>query len=206
MTTALDLGARLRHLRKARQHTLSSLAALSGVAVSTISKIENGALSPTLDKVLRLAEGLELSIGQLIGDEKSEIDKRPPNSRLLASRKDDGIIIDTQNYKYRYLCAEITNKRMVPIHARIKASNLQEFGPLEQHGGEEFLIVLEGEIEVHSEFYAPVTLKRGESIYLDSTMGHAYLNAGDQDAEVFCVCTEPQRLKEMGKDTSDLLE
>ena len=195
MTTAQELGARLRHLRKARQHTLSSLAAISGVAVSTISKIENGALSPTLDKVLRLAEGLELTIGQLIGDEKSEIDKRPPNSRFLASRSTDGIVIDTQNYEYRYLCADLTNKRMVPIHARIKSNSLQQFGPLEQHGGEEFLIVLEGEVEVHSEFYAPVTLKRGESIYLDSTMGHAYLNAGNHDAEVYCICTEPQRLK-----------
>ncbi|SFQ69463.1 Cupin domain-containing protein [Roseivivax halotolerans] len=193
MTTARDLGARLRHLRKARQLTLSGLASLSGVAVSTISKIENGALSPTLDRVLRLAEGLDLTIGQLIGDAESGNDS--PNSRFVPSRHGDGIVIDTRNYVYRYLCAELTNKRMVPIHARIKASSIKEFGQLEKHGGEEFLIVMDGEIVVHSEFYAPVTLKRGESIYLDSTMGHAYVSAGDRDAEVFCICTEPQRIE-----------
>ncbi|WP_306005306.1 helix-turn-helix domain-containing protein [Aquicoccus porphyridii] len=193
MTTAQALGARLRHLRKARQLTLSGLASLSGVAVSTISKIENGTLSPTLDKVLRLAEGLDLTIGQLIGDDDSE--NMSPNSRFAPSREGEGIVIDTKNYVYRYLCAELTNKRMVPIHARIKASSLKEFGPLERHGGEEFLIVMDGEVVVHSEFYAPVTLGRGESIYLDSTMGHAYVSAGDHDAEVFCICTEPQRLE-----------
>ncbi|MEP2953095.1 MAG: cupin domain-containing protein [Sulfitobacter sp.] len=85
---------------------------------------------------------------------------------------------------------------MVPIHARIKASNLKQFGPLERHGGEEFLIVLDGAVEVHTEFYAPITLQRGESIYLDSTMGHAYISAGTKDAEVCCVCTDPMRLDE----------
>ena len=193
MTTAQVLGARLRKLRRAQQLTLSELAAQSGVALSTISKIENGALSPTLDKVLRLANGLNITISQLIGEDSSVVAEPPPNSRLVPARTSDGIVIDTQNYEYRYLCGELKNKLMIPIRARIKAATIQEFGPLERHGGEEFLIVLEGTIEVHTEFYAPVTLKRGEGIYLDSTMGHAYLSAGDVDAEALCICTEVMR-------------
>ncbi|QFT61154.1 (S)-2-hydroxypropylphosphonic acid epoxidase (plasmid) [Sulfitobacter sp. THAF37] len=198
MTTAQALGARLRHLRKSRQMTLSTLGALSGVSLSTISKIENGTLSPTLDKVLRLADGLEMSIGQLIGDEQSDYDKPAPNSRMAPSRQDDGIVIDTDNYEYKYLCSELKNKRMVPIRARIKTSDIHRFGGLEEHGGEEFLIVLKGVVEVHTEFYAPVTLQSGECIYLDSTMGHAYLSTGAEEAEVICVCTDPQRLPSAG--------
>jgi transcriptional regulator with XRE-family HTH domain len=200
MTTAQPLGARLRQLRKARHLTLSELGVLSGVSVSTISKIENGALSPTLDKVMRLAEGLELSIGELIGEGQGEAEKRPPNSRFLPSRLDDGIVIDTDNYEYRYLCAELTNKRMVPIRARMKSSDIKVFGRLERHDGEEFLYVLKGTVEVHSEFYAPVTLQAGESIYLDSTMGHAYLSNGTEEAEVLCICTDPLRLKSAERD------
>lgn len=200
MTTAQILGARLRHLRKSKQLTLSALAAQSGVSVSTISKIETGSLSPTLDKVLRLAEGLDLSIGQLIGEEQAADAVPSPNSRMLPSRLDEGIVIDTDNYEYKYLCADLTSKRMVPIRARIKTASLDSFGQLERHDGEEFLIVLSGTVEVHSEFYAPVTLQRGESIYLDSTMGHAYLSVGETEAEVLCVCTDPLRPKLQGAD------
>lgn len=194
MTTAAALGLRLRNLRNSRRLTLGQLAERSGVSPSTISKIENGVLSPTLDKVLRLADGLDISVNHLIGegDETGKV----PNSRLQTSHTGEGIVIDTPNYEYRYLCSALKNKRMVPIRARIKAATVQEFGPLERHGGEEFLMVMEGSIEVHSEFYAPITLNRGESIYLDSTMGHAYVNTGPHDAEVICICTEPQRLQD----------
>lgn len=193
MTTSLDLGPRLKKLRRAQRLTLSELASRSDVAISTISKIENGALSPTLDKVQRLASGLNLTIAELIGEGAAPSTDPAPNSRLMAARQDDGIVIDTQNYEYRYLCSELKGKRMMPIRARIKARSVEDFGTLERHGGEEFLIVLEGSVVVHTEFYAPVTLNRGESIYLDSTMGHAYLNAGSAEAEVMCICTEPFR-------------
>nr|WP_325252127.1 XRE family transcriptional regulator [Amylibacter sp.] len=194
MTTPKALGQRVKSLRKSRQLTLAQLSDISGVAVSTISKIENGALSPTLDKILRLAGGLELTIGQLIGEETLGSETAAPNSRFQPARLADAVQIDTPNYEYNYLCSELINKRLVPIRATIKAGSLQEFGPLEQHGGEEFLFVLEGDIEVHSEFYAPLSLSKGEGVYLDSSMGHAYVNKTDTQAEVICICTERQSL------------
>jgi hypothetical protein len=43
---------------------------------------------------------------------------------------------------------------------------------------------------VHTEFYAPEILDEGDGIYLDSTMGHAYLNAGERpSATGVCLCT-----------------
>ncbi|MFV0475288.1 MAG: helix-turn-helix domain-containing protein [Pikeienuella sp.] len=193
MTKPRNLGPRLRNLRKSRRLTLQDLSRRSGVAVSTISKIENGALSPTLDKVQRLAQGLEMTLGRFIIETDQDGAAPRPNSRLLPVRAGDGIVIDTRNYEYNYLCADLKGKRMVPIRARIKAGGPREFGPLERHGGEEFLFVLEGSVTVHTEFYAPVTLLRGEGVYLDSTMGHAYVNAGAGEAEVICICTDPQR-------------
>ena len=48
--------------------------------------------------------------------------------------------------------------------------------------------MIEGSIEVHTQFYDPVVLTRGESIYIDSSMGHAYLAAdGCDEAEVLGV-------------------
>ena len=46
---------------------------------------------------------------------------------------------------------------------------------------------------MHTEFYAPEILHEGDGIYLDSTMGHAYLNAGEADsAQGVCLCTSEQ--------------
>ena len=52
--------------------------------------------------------------------------------------------------------------------------------------------MLEGKIEVHTEFYDPVVLEQGESIYIDSNMGHAYLAAeGCDEAVVLGICSSP---------------
>ena len=43
----LELGSRVRELRKARNWTLEQAAQQAGLARSTLSKIENGQMSPT---------------------------------------------------------------------------------------------------------------------------------------------------------------
>ena len=82
---------------------------------------------------------------------------------------------------------------MIPLISRIRSRTLEEFGELIRHAGEEFVYVLEGAIEVHSEFYDPITLQAGEYIYLDSEMGHGYLVTGGFDAAtVLAVCASAE--------------
>ena len=61
----LDLGQRVRELRKARHWTLEQAAQQAGLARSTLSKIENGQMSPTYEALKKLAEGLAISVPQL---------------------------------------------------------------------------------------------------------------------------------------------
>ena len=61
----LDLGQRVRELRKERQWTLEQAAREVGLARSTLSKIENGQMSPTYEALKKLAVGLEISVPQL---------------------------------------------------------------------------------------------------------------------------------------------
>src|SRR3546814_3723475 len=82
---------------------------------------------------------------------------------------------------------------MIPILTRIRAHSAREFGELVRHQGEEFIYVLEGRIEVHSEYYDPVALAAGEGIYIDSSMGHAYVvGAGCEEALVLGVCSRSE--------------
>ena len=81
---------------------------------------------------------------------------------------------------------------MIPIIVELRARSLEEFGELIQHSGEEYVYVLEGEVDIHTSVYAPVRLKAGDSIYLDSSMGHGYVAATDRPCRVMAVCSGPE--------------
>ncbi|MBR2690880.1 MAG: helix-turn-helix transcriptional regulator [Aquamicrobium sp.] len=183
------LGANLKALRQRHGWKLSDVSSKTGVAISTLSKVENDQMSLSYDKLLQIGEGLGLSMAELVAE--PEISGHPLTRRSV-NLQGDGLQQKTQNYDYLYLSTDITRKRMVPVLTRITTRSLEEFGPLIKHAGEEFLYVLEGIIEVHTEHYAPIRLGKGESIYIDSTMGHAYLAVGDGDGLVLAVCSSAQ--------------
>lgn len=185
--TALTLGSLLRGFRDRAGWTLKEMSAHSGIPVSTLSKVEHDRLTLTYDKLQRLSQRLGLRMSELF----AEADDSPPQP--VTGRRSLGTIgtsvrVETPNYDYYYLCTELRKKRMIPVVTKIRAKTVQQFGALVEHAGEEYVYVLKGRIIVTTEFYDPVTLDEGQSIYLDSTMGHAYLAAeGCDEAEVLGV-------------------
>lgn len=183
------LGENLKSLRQRHGWTLQEVSRQTGVAVSTLSKVENDQMSLTYDKLLQISEGLGLSLAEFLAADEPEI---AGLARRSVNRKEDGLRQTTPNYDYLYLSTDITRKRMIPVLTRIRARSLADFGPLLKHSGEEFIFVLEGAIEVYTEHYQPIRLETGESTYIDSDMGHAYIAVGRKDALVLGVCSSPQ--------------
>lgn len=179
------IGQRLLDLRRQNDWTLKNVSDMTGVSVATLSKVERDLLSLTYDKMLQIAEGLKMSLAELI----APLQEARPTARRSIARRESGLILQTPHYEYNYLCAELSNKRMVPIITRVKARSIEEFGEMLSHSGEEFIFVLEGEIEVHTQYYEPVHLKTGEGIYIDSTMAHAYVRVGEENATVLGICS-----------------
>jgi len=195
-----QLGLCLKAARQARGLTLKQVAEKTGMALSTLSKVENGLMSLTYDKLLQLTSGLKMDIAELFSPTSpARSDAAPPvTARRSISRAGQGQIVNTKFYTYTYQCTDLIGKRMVPMITEVRARTLEEFGPLLRHAGEEYFLVTRGTIAVHTEFYAPEILREGDGIYLDSTMGHAYLNAGDgPSAQGVCLCQS---------DSSDLFE
>lgn len=182
-------GAVLKSIRQAKGWTLAEVGRRTGFPISTLSKIENDRVSLTYDKLVRLSSGLGIDISLLFGDVASDGSAEPSQGRRSITRTGDGRRIDSPNYHHLYAAADLLNKRLIPIVVEHRARSLEEFGELVRHAGEEFIYVLEGEIEVHTSLYAPVRLKAGDSIYLDSTMGHAYLAAAPGVCRVLAVCS-----------------
>ena len=177
------LSERLRQLRKQNGWTLNQVSEMTALATWTLSKVENNQTSLTYDNLLKLAEGLGVDMAELFTTEEI----RPISGRRTITRHGESRPQTTPNYDYHYHSADLLRKRMVPILVRVKARSIEEFGDLLRHSGEEFIYVLEGTIEVHTAVYEPVVLKAGESIYLDSSMGHAYISVGEGEAKILGV-------------------
>ncbi len=183
------LGTLLRALRHRNGWTLKQMSARCGIPVSTLSKVEHDRLTLTYDKLLQLSQRLGIRMSELFA-EPDDSAEQPVMARRSIGQADRAIHVETPNYDYYFLCPELRQKRMVPVLTRIRAKSLAEFGDLVHHSGEEYIYVLEGRIEVHTEFYEPVVLSAGESIYIDSNMGHAYVAAdGCDEAVVLGVCS-----------------
>lgn len=179
------LAQRLRALRQARKWTLKQAAEATGVAASTLSKIENSLLSPTYDNLIKIAAGLDLDVAELF----TASDAHMGTGRRSLSRQGEGRQYDTPYYDHRLLCTALSHKRMMPFHTRVKARSFDEFQDWSRHGGEEFVYVLEGEVQLYTEFYEPARLKAGESFYIDSRMGHRVISLSKEDAVVLWVST-----------------
>lgn len=63
--TTPRLGECLRAARAARGLTLKEASLRSELAASTLSKVENGQMSLTYDKLLQISHGLQISIAEL---------------------------------------------------------------------------------------------------------------------------------------------
>lgn len=178
------LGALLRGLRHREGWTLKEMSSKSGIPFSTLSKIEHDRLTLSYDKLQQLSQRLGLRMSELFAEDSDEQSPAVTARRSL-SDVEKAVRVTTPNYDYYYLCTELRRKRMIPVITKIRASSLEEFGDLVRHAGEEFVYVLKGRVVVHTEFYDPVTLNEGQSSYIDSQMGHAYLTAaGCEEAEV----------------------
>jgi len=172
--TAKSIGKILRHFRERRGWTLRQMSAESGIAFSTLSKIEHDRLSLTFDKVQDVSRRLKVSMSDLLADEAGDA-RLAGTGRKSVGRARDALEINTKHYDYLYLHTDLRRKNMIPDIIRIRAKTLEEFGELLRHDGEEFSYVIEGQVIVYTEFYEPITLNVGESIYIDSHMGHAYI-------------------------------
>jgi transcriptional regulator with XRE-family HTH domain len=180
------LGPRIRRMRLQKGMTLQAVAERAGIARSTISKIENDQLSPTFDVLQRLAVGLGVDLAQMFSNDLASV----PAGRRSITRAGAGDFVETKEYVYEALATELRSKKLFPLKATIRARSLEEFGGWVKHEGEEFLVVIRGEVRVYSEYYEPAVLRPGDSVYLDSRMGHACVSVSPEDAQVIWVCTQ----------------
>lgn len=187
-----SLGHALRKLRTERQWTLREMSQCLDIPLSTLSKVENGQLTLGYDRLAQLCERLGIGVFELFSPTEPAQMPAAVTARRSISHAGDAVAVRTRTYEHRFLNHDLRRKAMVPTVTEVLARNIEEFGPLARHAGEEWFYVLSGRVEVHCEFYAPIVLGVGESLYIDANMGHGYVLApGCESATVLGVCTDP---------------
>lgn len=199
------LGGLIRLVRRKNGWTLRQMSEKVGIPLSTLAKVEADKLSLTYDKLQQFTSRLGLTLTEFL----AQAEAPPTASSVVTARRSlatggNSVRVFTPNYEYEYLCADLREKRMVPIIARIRTRDIAQFGQPVRHQGEEFIYVLEGTIEVHLQFYTSITLGVGQGIYLDSTMGHAYVAKDCDSALVLAVCSSED--PNLASDLMDLAE
>lgn len=167
-TSSLAPGPLLAARRKELKWSLAKVAEQSKVSISTISRIENGLISPTYAVLSRLAEALGIGWADLMGGHEQRF---APGCRAV-NRAGTGPTHSTARGLYEWLGSELAVKTMEPTI--VDAIPEGENRVLEGHEGEEFVLVLEGSIMFLMRDYAPLRLDKGDSVYFDASMPHAY--------------------------------
>lgn len=163
------VGPRLRALRRARGTTLAALANETGLTASTLSRLENGKLRPTLEQLLPLARAHDVPLDDLVaapptGDPRIHL--RPVRRSGLVmvplTRRAGGV----QAYKVIY-----------PPAGRSATMKLQT------HEGYEWFYVLNGQVRFvlgEQEFLVGV----GEAVEFDTRIPHWIGSADERPAEL----------------------
>ncbi|MEJ8574373.1 XRE family transcriptional regulator [Microbaculum marinum] len=181
----LEVGAKLQQLRRERSWTLHEASRATGISVSTLSKIEREALSPTVTTLSRIATGFGIEAATLLTD-----DSGGATGRRSITRSDDGKLSPTGTCDNVWLCSDLAQKKMAPIRTRVRARDISEYSEWARYNAEVFVTVLSGTLVVHSDIYAPVVLNEGDSMYYDANAGHVWTSEGEQDAVVLWVHTQ----------------
>ncbi|ANP78321.1 XRE family transcriptional regulator [Vibrio sp. 10N.222.51.C8] len=179
----LRLGQRIKDIRSKLGITLEEASQRTGLARSTLSKIENEQISPTFQAMQKLAMGLQIDMPQLF---------EPPRKKVATGRRDltkagQGKPHPTPTYEHELLATELSNKKMMPFKSRVRARTFEEYNDWVRHDGEEFLMVISGDVMFYSEFYEPVPMSEGDSMYYDANMGHMLISTSTEDALILWV-------------------
>lgn len=168
---SLDIGSQVRHLRNQRDLTLQELSDLTGLSKPNLSQIENNIVTPPISTLLKISTALGVAIGTFF-------QKTNHDTSMVVVRKEDrygiakGPHISHIGYQYEPLAYPKTDKNMEPFVVHMEERQADDI-VFNNHKGEEFLFVLDGELEFR---YGDnlVILREGDSLYFDSSIPHGY--------------------------------
>jgi transcriptional regulator with XRE-family HTH domain len=175
------IGARVKALREGMGLSLRDLAERSGVGAATLSQVERGESSPTLVVATRIADGLELTLSQLLRLEEGR--------HVVVVRAGSGRRSSRPGHEIEELTPPLPGQRADVSRHRLepgRSTGGADDPPIHEPGSREAVVVLAGaiELEIDGECFP---LAAGDSATFDADLPHNLRNPGTATTEILAV-------------------
>ena len=177
------LGDRVKDLRRTRRMTLVEVAKTTGIDQATLSRIENGKMTGTLDSHRRIADALGVRLTDLYESAMQQI----------AQAKDKKTLRKIESFSHssgavaELLATGVLQKKMMPVLLKLKGRGRTETEELPAFS-ERFIYVLKGSIEMTLGKDSR-TLAQGESLYFNASTFHSFKNRLKTETQILSVIT-----------------
>ena len=186
------IGHKIKGLRESKNLTIEEISERSGLTVEQISSIENDVNLPSLGPLIKIARALGVRLGTFMDDSDA---LGPVVCRAADREKESSISFSNgatdarKHMEYHPLAQQKAGRHMEPFVIDINPEESPNF-QLSAHEGEEFIYVMQGEVEI---VYGKDTyqLKEGDSIFYDSIVKHHVHGAPGKSAKILAVVYIP---------------
>ena len=186
------VGLKIKGLRESKNLSVEEIAERSGLTVEQINSIENDVNLPSLGPLIKIARALGVRLGTFMDDNDA---LGPVVTRAKDRERDSSISFSNgatdarKHMEYHPLAQQKAGRHMEPFVIDIHPEETPEF-QLSAHEGEEFIYVMQGEVEIvyGKETY---TLSEGDSIFYDSIVKHHVHGAPGKSAKILAVVYIP---------------
>jgi len=190
MTIEITVGEKIKQIREMKKVSIEELAVRSGMELTMIQKIEREKNIPSLAPLVKIARALGVRLGTFLDDSDSygpvvvRSGEYQKGARFTSQSSEA-----REHLNFFSLAFDKAGRNMEPFIVEIEPGQQSDY-MLSSHEGEEFIYVLEGEIEINygKEVYR---LAKGDSIYLDSIVLHNVHAGNNHSAKILAVVYAP---------------
>lgn len=175
-----NFGGRLKDIRKSKKMTLKQVSEKTKLSIGFLSQVEHSKSSLTLESLIKLSEALGVSPSEFFSEEK------PVEQQNMIVNKQSSLTEDVMvsDFIYKDLSGKFPNQKFIPTLVTLRPRN-EGVRPL-GHQGQEFIFVLDGILTVIFEA-EEVQLNPGESIHMESTIPHNWINRTNESVRILYI-------------------
>ena len=182
----MKVGSKIRKLRKEKNMTLEELSKKSGVALATLSRIENNKMNGTMHSHLSICKAMKVSITELY----QELENEGKTVEPVQNENRTEHMLHSEKYSFELLVTKATEKKILPLLLRLDAGGSTQ----EENNSpsiEKFIYVISGTIQANIG-ETTYTLNPGDSLYFDASLTHLFKNETQKKAEAICIIAPPE--------------